>query len=54
MDAYCCAGPKRGSPSLPPEQENEAVQVAVHLLDAVGGVADELLQRCTEAAGVTV
>ena len=34
------------------EQEDEAVQVVAQVLDAVAGVADELLQRCAEAAGV--
>ena len=34
------------------EQEDEPLQVAVQLLDAVGGVAGEFFQRCGEAGGV--
>lgn len=34
------------------EQEDEAVDVVAQVLDAVGGVADKLFQRCAEAAGV--
>jgi len=36
------------------EQEDEPLQVTAQVVQAVGGVADELCQRGAEAAGVTV
>jgi hypothetical protein len=36
---------------VPAEQEDEAGQVIMQLAKAVGGVADELCQRCGQAAG---